>query len=678
MWWMEIMSSWWFIYKYMHYFLAQFFSYEIILRLLIFLPIILWNFLWSYLLVKYITKSNLWWIFWAIVFWFNTYILIGQTGQLTLSAAFALWNFLIYFFLKLIDNKEFIVKDFIYTIFLAILVWYYEFRSFYIISFILFFYVIFKSILLIKQKEYKYFFSILKRFFWLYFFVLLFNLFWLVPFIKAETLSNNDTLWRPLFWNQYMNILQSFTLFHPFWSLKWVTVFHVNLIPLYQWLIPILWLLGFTLWYKKNNKIFFFFLILLLGIFLSKQVWKPFSHAYEWLYKNFPWFSAFRESSKFFYIVALWYSVLIWNLVSTLYDKYKKNNNIIKLNIILIIILTVFFINLIPFNTWKISWLFHKRYIDKDYLIFKNFILKNKWNYKIFWMPRYSRWWYYDLNKPFISAETIINHNWKKIFSYKDYRWWAMKDQLLDIIKQNFSNDLFDNSWIKYVVVPLEDKINDDNFFIYYWWNRDIYIEELKKLKWLKQIDLWTKDLILFENKWYKKLFFSNKLKDEQLQYNINDWWSYFIKIDKLHNKDITLYFWTKYNSNWKLYLWKLNYKTIFNNNWLVKDKKTNYNLNSWTISKQEIIDYVNKYYWEELKKEWYPKKLENWQLDYKYYKLNPDWSINVELTLYFKPQLYFYIWLIISWTTFLLLILWLIVDSVKERRKKLKKDLNK
>lgn len=54
---------------------------------------------------------------------------------------------------------------------------------------------------------------------------------------------------------------------------------------------------------------------------------------------------------------------------------------------------------------------------------------------------------------------------------------------------------------------------------------------------------------------------------------------------------------------------------------------------------------------------------------DYKYYIENLDGSIDVELTLYFKPQSYFYLGIIVSVTTFALLILWLIVDSVRNRK---------
>ena len=47
----------------------------------------------------------------------------------------------------------------------------------------------------------------------------------------------------------------------------------------------------------------------------------------------------------------------------------------------------------------------------------------------------------------------------------------------------------------------------------------------------------------------------------------------------------------------------------------------------------------------------------------------NPDWSYNVSLTLYFRPQSWFYLWLIISGTTLFWLIGWLLWDWRRKRK---------
>ena len=53
------------------------------------------------------------------------------------------------------------------------------------------------------------------------------------------------------------------------------------------------------------------------------------------------------------------------------------------------------------------------------------------------------------------------------------------------------------------------------------------------------------------------------------------------------------------------------------------------------------------------------------------YYKENPDGSIDVRMTLYFKPQSYFYLGLIISGTTLLVLIGYLGYDTIRRRKNK-------
>lgn len=53
------------------------------------------------------------------------------------------------------------------------------------------------------------------------------------------------------------------------------------------------------------------------------------------------------------------------------------------------------------------------------------------------------------------------------------------------------------------------------------------------------------------------------------------------------------------------------------------------------------------------------------------YYKENPDGSIDVRMTLYFRPQSYFYIGLIISGITFVGLLGYLGYSWIRERRRK-------
>ncbi len=77
------------------------------------------------------------------------------------------------------------------------------------------------------------------------------------------------------------------------------------------------------------------------------------------------------------------------------------------------------------------------------------------------------------------------------------------------MLQHNFSQSLFNSSNIKYVVVPLQDIANDDDFFIDYGGRedpniRDWYINQLDQLPYLKRVDIGTKELVVYENTGYK------------------------------------------------------------------------------------------------------------------------------------------------------------------------------
>jgi hypothetical protein len=91
------------------------------------------------------------------------------------------------------------------------------------------------------------------------------------------------------------------------------------------------------------------------------------------------------------------------------------------------------------------------------------------------------------------------------------------------------------------------------------------------------------------------------------------------------------------YNPNWNIYQQNLKWTNIlFNKSIPLPESlhtKNKFNLNSFAIDPEYIKANFDK----------------------SMYKENPDGSIDVELTLYFKPQSYFYLGIIISGTTLIL-----------------------
>ena len=139
-----------------------------------------------------------------------------------------------------------------------------------------------------------------------------FNLYWIMALSGLDYLSSNNPLFnRTLFGSYFMSVNKSLTLFHPFWSGGRLEPFVIQTISLYFYLIPALALLPFTKRGIHRSYYVFFAIVTCMGIFLTKMSNPPFGDVYGWFYLNFPGFNAFRESSKFYFYIALGYSVLI-------------------------------------------------------------------------------------------------------------------------------------------------------------------------------------------------------------------------------------------------------------------------------------------------------------------------------------------------------------------------------
>ena len=170
--------------------------------------------------------------------------------------------------------------------------------------------------------------------------------------------------------------------------------------------------------------------------------------------------------------------------------------------------------------------------------------------------------------------------------------------------------------------------INIENSKIYYkFYNNtkiDIYIENIESKK-----DLFF--LQNFHSYWNLYLKDSRDIGNENIcneyEYHEDDIFKCASE-NKLFFKDIS-------------YLYK---KPIFDDT----HKLVNQYANQWTIDPEYIKQNFSK----------------------DYYKENPDGSIDIELTLYFKPQSYFYLGLIISGTTLIGCLGYLGYDFIKRRKR--------
>ncbi len=576
----------------------------------------------------------------GIFFISNSYFLaINSQGHipLAIAASFMIISFVYY-------KKFFETNSFIYIIFSVLalfLAGIYDFRFVYVGLIILCFY----SIFYINKISVKVLLNVLVFFTLL----ILLNLFWFLPTYNTGLGSG---IGRELFGSQFWSLLNAITTHYPFWPLNGkVEWFVVQPIPFFYWIFPALAFVGFFLGRQKKDVIFFMSLAV-LGIFLSKMSNEPMGSIYNWLYNNLPGFNAFREPTKFFIITILAFSFLI----ALFFESIEKK--IIKYFLFIFIFLCVL-INL-PIITDRDGGMYSKSEVPKEYnKVAKNFSEEMDFS-RIIWIPYISRWSYYSNNHP-----RVINTSFSKSYlSEADKLNFDVTniEQEVAIYKTQFSNRLFDISSIKYVIIPIQDIANDDDFFVSYGGKenpkiREQYISQLDQVDWLKKIDIGTEELVIYENENYRPHIYTTKEEEtihwevpfEKVDFVQKNPTEYKISLKNLSKKTY-LNFSESFHPDWKLRAGEFGwFSVLIQKDYFLPDDfhlKNNANLSTFKIDPEFI-------------KKNYPNS----------YTENPDGSINVNLTLFFKPQSYFYLGLIISGTTLLSCLGYLLYDWRKRKK---------
>jgi hypothetical protein len=75
---------------------------------------------------------------------------------------------------------------------------------------------------------------------------------------------------------------------------------------------------------KQNKLILYFILLGIFGAFLAKGSQDPFGNIYLWMFQHLPGFFLFRDSTKWYTLVAISYAILIPFSIRSVY-KFLKN-----------------------------------------------------------------------------------------------------------------------------------------------------------------------------------------------------------------------------------------------------------------------------------------------------------------------------------------------------------------
>lgn len=600
-------------------------------RIILLWPIALFTPIFMYFLCYYILRSRLAGFLSAIVYLFNVPFIIGRSGILTLSTAVAFTPLILLFYLKALRKKSLFFV--LLTAFVGFIVSFYEFRIFYLVVWILAFYTLFHFLISEKSRNFKLLVKHIFIFLLISILVLLLNFYFILGLKSVGSLTNNAAFDRPLIGQNNVNLLHSLILYFRLWTGQAFDKVPPNSITHPFLFIPLFALVGLYL-LRKNIEVLFFAFLTLIGIFLTKQQATPFPNVYKWLFVNVLGFNAFRESTKFYFYIALGYSILLGAFAAGIEKSIKVGSLGKKAYLLIIFLAGLFLWNAKPILTGELGNMFIPRQIPKEYITLKDYIFNQSEFFRIFWIPHPSHWGVYSNKHPKISNWDIVAYDWKEFGT----------GGLFDPLNQIYSDQLFDISSIKYIIVPLDDAKNADDFFNYMG-KREMYLNEVNKIKYLIKVDAGTKELAIFENLDYRPVIYITQSKEtihlnlpfKKIDFKFINPTEYKISLNNL-STPVYLNFSESFHPDWKLRMGEFSwYKVMTEKNYFLSDKlhlKNDAGLNSFLIKPSVICSST---------------------------------PCNLNLTLYFRPQSYVYLGLLISIVTFLTMLCALIYSYIKK-----------
>jgi hypothetical protein len=228
---------------------------------------------------------------------------------------------------------------------------------------------------------------------------------------------------------------------------------------------------------KNDLIIIFFALLALVGAFLAKGSNDPFGGIYLWMFNHVPGFVMFRDSTKFYLLVAISYSVLIPFTVSKIYEWLSSHtglmikNRFINLQNLFVILVVGYLLFLIrPALLGQLGGTFKTTTIPAEYTKLEQFLSSQDDFSRTLWMPTQQRFGFYSNNHPAVSAQDLF----------------SIYDNKKLIQKLSSSEKLLQDSSVRYVVVPydsqgeifLSDRKYDNTGYLQ-------TITQVKKIPWL-------------------------------------------------------------------------------------------------------------------------------------------------------------------------------------------------
>ncbi|MEK7502014.1 MAG: hypothetical protein AAB609_00650 [Patescibacteria group bacterium] len=264
----------------------------------------------------------------------------------------------------------------------------------------------------------------------------------------------------------------------------------------------------------NNGAIIFFALLGLVGAFLAKGASPPFSEINSWLFQNFPGMNMFRDSTKFYSLIALSYSVLIpfsiWKIYESLelHNKFSIfnfqfsiKNKIFNFQNLFLILITLYLILLIrPVFLGQLGGTFEKHEVPSEYIKLKDFLYDQPDFFRTLWIPRQQRFTFASNIHPAVEVQPLF----KATDSASSLQ--ANSAQTVSKLQRPESKRLLEELSVKYVIIPydsigeifMRDRKYDEK-------QRVNLEKQLDNIGWLKKIK--TGKITVYETQSYKNHF---------------------------------------------------------------------------------------------------------------------------------------------------------------------------
>ncbi len=607
-------------------------SWEILVRITQLFPFLFLSFFSSIYIFRKVFTDNKFWFLAPLIFVFNSYILmVVGGGQIILALSYTISPLILYFYTKFLNNLEFNPKNIILGGLLLSVQVMFDLRITYITLFAVGIYWII-SVFLNRNKNY-----IFKSLFFvsLTFFVAgLIHAFWLLPTLffhqnPLQQLGSAYTTEGAVRFFSFAKFEDAISLLHPNWPKN---IFgKVGFMKPEFLLLPILAfssLLFIGRGQKVENKkqrayIFFFALLGLIGAFLAKGANDPFGGIYLWMFNHVPGFIMFRDPTKWYTLVAVSYSILIpysiWNIYSFLSSKFKVQSSKLRLQFkiqkfipslfLLFVVLYLLFL-ISPALMGQLTGTFKSTKIPNEYVALEKYISSQNGFFRVLWIPTTQAFTFNSINHPAVNSENY--------FKTTDY------SQILKKMRTPETEKLLQESGVKYVIVPYDSL--GQIFLSNRKYNQNLYfktVSDVKKTPWLKEIKGFGK-IAVFEVPEYKDHFWTTS-KSLSLSYKYISPVQYSVKVKNAKKGDLIV-FAEDYDARWMATaLPPLNVK-LKTENVKIESTKFDNRFNSFVLP-----------------------------------------GGNYELNVYYSPQKWVNLGLIISGTTFIFLIALLVRLNMKK-----------